>query len=383
MTCFTLPLLFALALPLASAEPPPAAGKTPSVASNDEFLRHVPKHFATLQAVDATARRVTLLLDGEIEPKVWSLAPDAEIKLHGWWGRLDQFTVGDRVWAWFNIDRQKRPANIAMLADELTEQDIHGLPCEMTKTTDGQAVLTRAKLPERRLKPPDGGPTRGTVYVQSAGDRARLLFTPAQFDMKRTEQKAWLRQQWLDKGLPGTVTLLHPFSGEMELLLDHEAMRWARALAANDPVTIPMTPPIQGTVRSVTPWRERTQVRLVVIGTDQAALTIGERCSLIIKPPPADVESSPYPPDTDRPRTKPERIEWVLANIYCTCPVAKDTCTGHFYSLASCNVNGCGMPAATRKKLETLIDEGKTDRQIFDMLLKERGPTVVKPHLLP
>jgi hypothetical protein len=57
--------------------------------------------------------------------------------------------------------------------------------------------------------------------------------------------------------------------------------------------------------------------------------------------------------------------------------------TGHFRTLASCNVNGCGMPNATRAKLVALIDEGKNDRQIFDLLSKERGPTLVKPHLLP
>jgi hypothetical protein len=110
---------------------------------------------------------------------------------------------------------------------------------------------------------------------------------------------------------------------------------------------------------------------------------IGQRCHVIVPPPPADVEASPYPPDIDRPRTKPERVAWFLANVYCTCGVAKDTCTGHFYTLASCNVNSCAMPAATRTKLEALIDMGKTDRQIFDEMLKERGPLVVRPHLLP
>ena len=57
--------------------------------------------------------------------------------------------------------------------------------------------------------------------------------------------------------------------------------------------------------------------------------------------------------------------------MYCTCGVGKDTCTGHFYTLASCNVNGCGMPAATRKRLGELIDQGLTDKQIFAELRKE------------
>ena len=37
----------------------------------------------------------------------------------------------------------------------------------------------------------------------------------------------------------------------------------------------------------------------------------------------------------------------------------------------------------TRAKLAALIDDGKTDRQIFDLLVKERGPLLLKPHLLP
>jgi hypothetical protein len=160
-------------------------------------------------------------------------------------------------------------------------------------------------------------------------------------------------------------------------------MRWARALNANDALTIAVTPPVRGTVRAVTPWRERTLVRLVVVGTEQAALGIGRRCRVIVPPPPAEVESSPYPPDVDRPRAKPERVAWLLATVYCTCGVAQDTCTGHFYTLASCNVNSCGAPAATRTKVEAAIDTGKTDRQILDEVRKERGPLVMRPHLLP
>jgi hypothetical protein len=375
-------LLFPLVLAttLAAADP---ADKTPSVAPGDEFLRHVPKRFATWQGVDPARRRVTLLIDGESEAKTWELAADAEIRIAGWWGRPEQLMIGDRVWTWFNIDREKKPTTVAMLADELSEQEIHGLPYQLEKAPDGRAILTRAKFAERRLKVPPDAPARGPVYVQSAGDSARLLLTPDQFATKRSEQQVWLRRQWLDQGLPGTVTLLHPFSGEMEVLLDHEAQRWARALKPNDVVTIATTPSVTGTVRLVTPWREKTLLRLVVIGTEQAALHLGQRCTVKVPAPPAAVEASAYPPDIDRPRTKSERIDWFLANVYCTCGVAKDTCTGHFYTLASCNVNGCGMPNATRTKLTALIDEGKTDRQIFDLLTKERGPLLVKPHLLP
>ena len=89
------------------------------------------------------------------------------------------------------------------------------------------------------------------------------------------------------------------------------------------------------------------------------------------------------PPDLDRKRSREERIEWFLCSIYCTCGVKKDTCTGHFYTLASCNPNGCGMPIRTRANVGRLIDDGLTDREIFDRLLKEHGPLLLRPHLLP
>src|SRR5262249_55266291 len=63
--------------------------KVKEVAGTAEFLRSVPKHFATLKAVDPARRQVTLLIEGEVLPKVWPLVPDAEVKVMGWWGRLD------------------------------------------------------------------------------------------------------------------------------------------------------------------------------------------------------------------------------------------------------------------------------------------------------
>src|SRR5205814_1529384 len=83
-----------------------AAQKMQEVAGSAEFLRSLPKHFATLTAVDLANHRVTLLIEGDHLPKVWPLTPDAEIKVAGWWGRLDQLTIGDRVWAWFKTDRK-------------------------------------------------------------------------------------------------------------------------------------------------------------------------------------------------------------------------------------------------------------------------------------
>ena len=70
-----------------------------------EFLRLLPKPFGVVKAIDPKARTVSLLLDGEKVAKVWSIEPDAEVKVNGFWGRLDQFKVGDRVWVWLKLDR--------------------------------------------------------------------------------------------------------------------------------------------------------------------------------------------------------------------------------------------------------------------------------------
>jgi hypothetical protein len=136
-------------------------------------------------------------------------------------------------------------------------------------------------------------------------------------------------------------------------------------------------------VKMATPWRERTVVRLVVGELESSELRLGQRLTLKMTPPAEAIEASPYPPDLDRPRTKAERVEWFLASVYCTCGVDKDICTGHFYTLASCNPNGCGMPNRTRKEVAQKIDRGLTDRQILDEALKEHGPLLFRPHLLP
>jgi hypothetical protein len=387
--CLALLAACLLAAPPRAAEPAKdkkgVNDKIKEVAGSAEFLRSVPKHFATLKAVDVARRRVTLLLEGEKLAKVWPLAPDAELKVFGWWGRLDQFTAGDRVWAWFQTDRKRQPVAVAMLADEPSEQDIHGPGLTLVRRTADALTVKPAKDPERTLsaKATEGLAEGKPVYLQSGGDKARLVLTAAAFEERRAAQKALLRKRWADKGLPGTVTFLHRFSGEMELMLDHEAMRWGRSLKLGDKVSLDATPPIPAVVKRVTPWRERTQLRLVVNSFDQTDLELGQRVRLRMPAPPPEVDAAQLPPDLDRPRSKAERVEWFLASIYCTCKVKGDVCTGHFYTLASCNPNGCGMPNHVRKLLAAKIDAGLTDRQIFEQLLKEQGPELLRPHLLP
>jgi len=141
--------------------------------------------------------------------------------------------------------------------------------------------------------------------------------------------------------------------------------------------------PIQAIVKSVQPWRERTQLRLVVGELQASELKVGQRIHLKMTTPAKEVDDSPYPPDLGRDRSKEERVEWFLASIYCSCRIGKDTCTGMFYTLASCNPNGCGMPNFTRDEIRDLIAKGKSDKEIWDALLKDRGPLMLKPHLLP
>lgn len=301
-----------------------------------EYLRSLPKRFATLRGIDAGRQRVTLLIEGESLAKVWPVTPDAEIKVSGWWGRLEQLHIGDRVWVWFSLDRHKQPMAVCMLADEMSEQDMHG----------------------------------------------KSLTDAATFEKSRTEQRRLLAKRWEAEGLPGVVTFPHIFSGEIEVLLDHEAMRWGRSLQPGAQVSLQVEPAIPAIVRTVEAWRERTRLRLAIAGHDAAELRMGQRLCVKMPVPSREVQDGPLPSGLDRPRSKDERIEWLMASVYCTCGIGGDGCTGQFYTLANCNPNGCGMPKAMRKKLAQRIDQGLTDRQIIEQLLKEQGPTLLRPHLL-
>lgn len=396
-TMFLAPCLMWLATaPAIAQDPKPVADKIKEIAGTAEVLRGVPKHFAILKASDPARRTVTVLLEGETLAKVWPLTPDAEVKVLGWWGRLDQFQAGDRVWVWLHTDRKKQPVAIAMIADEPSEQDIHGPGVTLEARTSDSITIKPVKGASRTLKTEKaevhrGGekatleelPVGSKVYVQSAGDRARLILDSAALEARRTAQKAALRKRWTEQGLPGSVAFLHVFGGEMDLMLDHEAIRWGRSLKPGDTVTLQADPPIPAVVKQVRPWRERTQLRLVARGGDMTDLAAGQRVLMRMTAPPPEVDSASMPPDLDRARSRDERIEWFLASIYCTCKVKGDGCTGHFYSLASCNPNACGMPNHMRRSLAELIDKGMTDRQIFEQILKEQGPELIKQHLLP
>jgi hypothetical protein len=315
------------------------------IAGTAEFLRLLPKPFATIEAIDTQVRTITLKMDGKPESKAWPIESDAEIKREGWWGRLEQFKPGEKVWVWLKLDRKKQPTSIVMLADEISRYDIQ---CLIGKELKDQPTITREE-----------------------------------FEPRQAAQKSLMRSEWKKNGLPGTLTLHHIFSGEIEITLDHEAIRWGRSLESGRTVFVMANPEIEAVVKSVTPWHERTVVRLVVGELQSSELKVGQRLNLRMGALRESVDNSPYPPDMDRPRSRSERIEWFLASTYCTCGVSKSICTGHFYTLASCNPNACGSPNHRRSQVAKLIDQGMTDRQIMDELLKTDGPLLLKPHLLP
>jgi hypothetical protein len=382
----------------------PLAGKNSDTAGPLGNLDVTSRRFAILKDVDPRRQRVTLLIEGETEPKEWPLRPDAEVRYAGWWGRLDQFAIGDRVWVWFDTDRAKQLMAVSFLTDELSEQDLYapvtvkavdvsapgkgtltletprgGKPTVRTvKLASAELIRGEAKAAHESLKVGE------TVHVQTTGEDARLVLDPAAFEKRQEAQKLALRKRWAEEGLPGTLVFTHPERREVEVMLDHEAMRWGRSLQAGDKVTLQAPKPVEAVVRQLRPWRERTQVLLAVGGADAPALMEGQRVPLRLAAPPA-VDDEKVPPGLGKSQSKPERVEWLMSCVYCTCGM-HDGCAGHSYTLAACDSAGttpCGLAKRTRADIADLIDKGHTDQQIFEELLKGRGPKLLRPHMSP
>src|SRR5207245_7655801 len=190
--------------------------------------RSVPMYFDTLKPVDAAQLRVTLLNEGETLPKVWPLVPDAEIKRAGWWARLDQLSINDRVWVWFETDRHQQPRAVSMICDELSEQEIHGGGMVLESSQANEITVKPAVEKSRSIRANKAEVLRGSakarldefkkgekVYVQTTPQGAQMILDTAAFARRKEEQKAALRKIWTEQGLPGAVVFLHGFSGEM------------------------------------------------------------------------------------------------------------------------------------------------------------------------
>lgn len=324
---------------------PPLAGERDFKSFDDTAVATAPPHgnldigsrrFAVVKAIDVRRQRVTLRSDGETEPREWTLKSDAEVWRDGWWGRLGQFKEGERVWIWFDTDGAKRPTTISLLADETSQQ---------------------------------------AFYVPDKDNEAQ-----AAIEKRRAAQQALLRKRWSEEGLPGTLIASSPQRREIEVMVDHEAAAWARSLEAGDRVTIEADGSAPAVVRRLRPWRERTQL---VLEADLAAMP-GERLKLRLASPPKPGDDD-LPAEIGKSHEPAERLEWLMSSVYCTCGM-HDGCAGHFYTLAACNAGDekpCGLAKQTRQELAKMIDKGLSDQQILEDLLSQRGPNLLRPHMLP
>ncbi|HJT31014.1 MAG TPA: hypothetical protein VJ783_03025 [Pirellulales bacterium] len=328
-----------------AARRPPLAAERDFKSFDDTTVATAPPHgnldigsrrFAIVKAIEARRRRVTLLGDGETEPREWRLRSDAEVWRDGWWGRLDQFKEGERVWIWFDTDDAKQPTTISLLADETSQQ---------------------------------------AFYAPDKDDEVQ-----AAIEKRRAAQQALLRKRWSEEGLPATLIVFSPQHHEVEIMVDHETAAWARSLKAEDRVTIEAERSTPAVVRRLRPWRERTQL---VLEADLAAMP-GERLNVRLASPPK-LGDDDLPAGIGKSQEPAERLEWLMSSIYCTCGM-HDGCAGHFYTLAACNAGDekpCGLAKQTRQQLAKMIDKGLSDQQIVEQLLRERGSDLLRPHMLP
>ena len=356
------------------------------------LLKRALKPHAAFRGVDAG--KITLRVEGETEDRAWPLDADAEIRVKGYWGAVEDLVPGERVWVWARVDAESKVRAVFMVADEISEQDIHQVPWALT-AVDRRTIELRRKLDGkteqvRTLRVPASmelPATAPAVYVQSTGDELVRIADAAALAALKEAQKARLDERRAKTGLPGTVTALHLLSGEIEVALDHEAIRRGRALKPGDKATLHLGKPFDAAqgkpvpvlVQEVRPWYERTRLTLVSNGRELADVAPGRRVGLT--PPAADLPPK-GPPDAERPREAAARAEWMLASTYCSCSIAGDVCTGMFYTLAACNTMTCGMPKRVRGFVGPLIEKGLTDREIFEKLEAELGPAIWKPHLL-
>lgn len=377
----------------------PRSNLAPPLGNQDVTLRQ----FAVLKSIDAERHRLTLQIEGETELKECDLEPGAEVWHAGWWGRLDQFSIGDRVCVWFSNHRNQT-STLSLLADELSEQNFYGSArIESVAASEpgrssvslklfrgGKSVVKTLILSDSSTIDSKRATTSATLnpgdkcFFQSNEDETGKLWSPIQFESQRTAQMKILEQLWMDEGLPGIVAFRHQDSSLVDIMLDHESMFWGRTLRPGDRVTMVNGGTFSATVKQLRPWRERTQVLLQLDSADSTESMTHSRVYVKVASVPSDLRVD-EPPGLDRPRTAAERVDWLMSGIYCTCGM-HDMCAGHFYTLAACDsfgTNPCGLAKTTRENMTQRVNAGQSDRKIFDDLLKERGPKLVRPHLSP
>lgn len=309
------------------------------VLDRSSFLRTAVKAYAVFLGADRAKGEVVLRKEGETEEKTFAIDPDAELRVNGFWGGFEDFVKGDRVWTWTRLDRESKPRAIIMIADEISEQDIHQIPYFLGSVdVEKREVVVRRKLDgkneqSRTLKAHASmalsedvfAKPESLVYVRTTGPELLAATDQAGVAALKEAQKARLEERWRKDGLPGTIGAFHPLVGEVEIVLDHEAIRWGRSIKVNDAVRLVLEKPVHGAVLEVRPWNERTRVMLAVNGRELASdLGPGRRVRLGIPEPAAEVRASKIPPDAGRLKDASARAEWFLASTYCTCSIAGD-----------------------------------------------------------
>jgi hypothetical protein len=392
-----------LALLVVFAAPQDPKGAEKILKERATLLRSTKKLYALFLEADPRKNEIRLRSEESGQEMIWTVDVDAEIRVHGWWGALEDLKRGDRLWFWVRPEREGRPPAVLMVADEISEQDIHQIPyalgsidaarrrVELRRKPDGKKEEVRSLEMSAALTLSDEGELllgtarakpRDTVFVQTSGRELLRWVSPEGLaDLKRL-QKERLEARWRKNGLPGSVTGLHAVTGEIEILLDHEGMRWGRFLKGGDPVKIHLEKDLDAVALEVRPWNERTRVLLATSGKEIADVPLGGRLRIGIPEPPSEILASRLPSDAGRVREGSARAEWVLASTYCACSIAGDGCTGMYYTLASCNGMTCGMPNRVRKFLAPLIEKRMPDKELFEAMEKEFGPAIWKPHLL-
>lgn len=146
------------------------------VAGKADVMRHVKKHFAIFKGVEK-AGDVGLQIEGQDRENSWPVLPDAQIKINGWWGRLKQVAPGDRAWVWLAVDREKKPVSVLMLADEVSEQDIHGAPYTLASCNVNACGSPKEhrRIIEEMI---DEGLTDREIFERLKTDRGRDIWQP-------------------------------------------------------------------------------------------------------------------------------------------------------------------------------------------------------------
>lgn len=362
--------------------------------SKGDYFARVKKVFARLVSIDAKTNRVTFVVDGTSDERTLQMIEAAELIRNGTWARAADFSGGLRVWIWIDLNRKSEWTRVRMIADELSSHDIHVARYRVASVEGGRLRLEHKVLgtetlefnEQTRFVMDSDAPEIGDEVVfqtRYEGKRRvlRRVADGAGLERLRKKQHEQLVARWKKAGIPGTLTQVNPASAEVTLLIDHEGREWTRTLQPGAEVKLVAADSVAGRVRAVRPAREKTELTIVINGLDQASLEPGARVGLIMDPP--EAIDPKVPAGLGRSRDRGERIEWLLASIYCTCGNRRNVCVGHFYTLAACLSPECPMPERMRRQFGELIDQGKSDREIYDGLLEKRGALIRKQHLMP